>query len=72
MFRGEGGGGNSALLLSLKNGRQNRPSGAKTGLLRWLGAKSYFPGDTRNVGDRRGLSYHGPAIKRITFFLRLP
>ena len=41
-----------------KNGHQNRSSGAKTGLLRWAGAKSYFPGDTRNgVGGRCGLSY---------------
>ena len=39
------------------NGCQNRSSGAKTGLLRRAGAKSYFPGDTRNVGVRRGLSY---------------
>ena len=42
---------------SFKNGRQNRSSGAKTGLLRRAGAKTKFPGDTRNVGGRRGLSY---------------
>ena len=32
------------------NGRQNRSSDAKNGLLRRTGAKIYFPGDTRNVG----------------------
>ena len=39
------------------NGRQTRSSGAKTGLLRRAGAKTSLPGDTRNVGGRRGLSF---------------
>ena len=38
------------------NGRQNRSSGAKTGLLRRAGAKTSFPGDTPNVGGRRSLT----------------
>ena len=44
---------------SFKNGkgRQNRSSGAKTRLLRRAGANTWFPGDTCNVGGRRGLSY---------------
>ena len=44
---------------SFKNGkgRQNCSSGAKTGILRRVGLKSWFPGDTRNVGGRRGPSY---------------
>ena len=36
---------------------QNRSSGAKTGLLLQVGAKTQFPGDTHNVGGWRGLSY---------------
>jgi len=36
--------------------KQNRSSGAKAGLLRRAGAKTWFPGDTRNVGGRRGQS----------------
>ena len=30
---------------------------AETGLLRQVGAKTWFSGDTRNLGGRRGLSY---------------
>ena len=55
---------------SLKNGNgcQNRSSGAKTLLLRWAGAKAQFPGDTRNVGGRRGLAY---IVERVNCLLNI-
>ena len=39
------------------NGRQNRSSGTKSWLLRRVGAKTQFPGDTRNVAVA-GVVYH--------------
>ena len=48
---------------------KNGSSGAKTGLFRWAGARSKFPGDTRNVGGRRGLSY---VCKKIQYILCTP
>ena len=37
------------------NGRQNRFSGAKTGLLRRAGARTLFPGNTHNVASGAGV-----------------
>ena len=37
------------------NGRHNRSSGSKNGLLRRAGAKTKFPGNTRNVAPGAGV-----------------
>jgi len=54
------------------NGRQNRSSGAKTRLLRRAGAKTWFPGDTRNARGRRGMSHgHIPLKLSVGIFTGL-